>query len=96
MVGLQTPKAPPPEHFDPKTIPAAPAPVKPVEAPKVVVKKNYHDVAVTTPRGTVIWRYEILPSGQFKKVAEMSPEQANRDPNEEPAPKGAPDAKKVD
>jgi len=96
MVGLPTPKAKPPEHFDPRTIPANPEVKPPVEVKPPAVKYNYHDVAVTTPHGTTIHRYKEVKPGQWKKYAELTPEQAARDPNEEPAPKGAPDAKKVD
>lgn len=90
MVGLQKPKDSPREFFfDPKAgLPDAPL------APRAVARKNYHDVLVVTNAGATIWRYEILPSGQYKKVAELTPEQAAKDPD---APQqGAPDAKKVD
>jgi Flp pilus assembly protein CpaB len=94
MVGIQAPKAPPSEHFDPKTIPGAGDPVKPPEQPKPV-KKNYHDVAVHTTSGTVIHRYEEVAPGKWKKVAELTPEQAEKSGLPE-APKANPEGKKVD
>jgi len=79
MVGLPTPKPSPQESFvapkagQPETTPPTqPADVKPVARKK-------HDVALHTVHGTVIHRYEEVAPGQWKKVAELTPEQAARE-----------------
>jgi pilus assembly protein CpaB len=85
MVGLPTPKPSPQDGFiAPKPgqteTPTQPSVVKPV------VKKKIHDVAVHTPAGTMIHRYEETANGGWKKVAELTPEQAAREEKTE-APK---------
>jgi pilus assembly protein CpaB len=78
MLGLQAPKPTPQDTFVPqKPNPADPTlvqPVAPVAPP--VVKRKFVDVAVHTASGTIIHRYEELPTGQRKKVGELTPEQA--------------------
>ena len=94
MVGID-PKAPPQDAFvPPKPVEAGPAPTPPSTVKPVTRKK--HDVSVHTASGTVVHRYEEVAPGQWKKIAELSPEQAARDDNKAEAPKAAPDAKKVD
>ena len=46
---------------------------------KPVVKRKKHDVAVHTTNGTVIHRYEEVAPGKWKKIAELSPEQAAKE-----------------
>jgi hypothetical protein len=67
-----------PVKIDPvKTEPTKPTdPVAPAPAP---VKRKYFDVAVHTASGTIIHRYEELPEGRTRKVAELTPAQAARE-----------------
>jgi len=44
----------------------------------------------------VIIRYEEVAPGKWKKIAELTPEQAAQEDTKPDAPKGAPDAKKRD
>ena len=37
---------------------------------------GFHDVAIHGTNGTIIHRYEEIAPGQWKKVAELTPEQA--------------------
>jgi Flp pilus assembly protein CpaB len=90
MVGIQTPKAAPQEFFQPKP-PADEA--KPAEPVKPVVKRKTLDVAMHTATGTVVHRFEEVAPGQWKKVAEMSPERAARPDEPEAKPAPAPDKK---
>lgn len=98
MVGLKAPKPAPQDQFvfpkpqpeEPKD-PKDPKPVQPAET-NPVVKRKTHDVAIHTPSGTVIYRYEEVKPGQWKKVAELTPEQAAVQDDKKDAPK--PDAKK--
>ena len=78
----------------PKIADVAPTPTPPASVKPAARKK--HDLSVHTASGTVIHRYEEVAPGQWKKIAELSPEQAARDDNKAEAPKAAPDAKKVD
>jgi len=93
MVGID-PKAPPREDFVPKPgePPVTPKPADPVK-PEVVRRKT-HDVAVHGTNGTIVHRYEEVKPGVWKKIAELSPEQAARDAREDKpeAPKAAPKA----
>jgi pilus assembly protein CpaB len=72
MLGAASSKAPP---QDPFTLPK-PGPTP--EVKPVPVKQNYHDVAVHSASGTRIHRYVEVAPGQWKKVAELTPEQATR------------------
>jgi pilus assembly protein CpaB len=85
MVGID-PKASPRDDFVPKPgeSPSAPKPE--------VIKRKYHDVAVHGTHGTIVHRYEEVKPGQWKKIAELTPEQAARDAREDKpeAPKAAP------
>ncbi|HEY1192332.1 MAG TPA: Flp pilus assembly protein CpaB [Gemmata sp.] len=96
MVGLQSGKVKPPEEFIPEK-PAPVAPKGPSEEPKApVAKRKFHDVTVHTANGTTVLRYEEVAPGKWKKVAEMSVEQAAK---EDAAPKAEPKAepdKKID
>ncbi len=95
MVGLQAPKVPPQETFQPPkpgVVEATPAnPVQPPAAARPVSRPR-NDVAVHGPNGTIIHRYEEVAPGQWKKVAELTPEQAARSSQPEP-PKPAPNPK---
>ncbi len=91
MLGF-APKPPPQEKFDPKPA-EVPPPVKP--EPPVVVKKRTHDVAVHTANGSVIHRFEEVKPGVWKKIAELTPEQASKDEAPE-APKADSEPKKRD
>lgn len=101
MVGLPGLKPSPVYPFvEPKPGPSAtvePPKPEPKVEPKIVekpVQKKYHDVAVHDAKGTVIWRYEEVKPGQWKKVAELTPEQAT-ETDKPTAPKPAtPDAAK--
>jgi Flp pilus assembly protein CpaB len=84
------PKAPPQEFFQPKPPAEEPKPAEPV---KPVVKRKTLDVAMHTATGTVIFRYEEAGPGQWKKVAELSPERAARQDEPEPKPAPAPEKK---
>ncbi len=78
MVGLQSAKVKPPEEFIPKPpVADAKPPVAPPVAP--VVKRKTHDVTVHTANGTTVHRYEEVAPGKWKKVAEMTAEQAAQD-----------------
>lgn len=95
MVGVQAPKPAPQDQFvAPKPTPVDPKEEKPVQPAEVnpVVKRKTHDVAIHTPSGTVIYRYEEVKPGQWKKVAELTPEQAAIQDDKKDAPK--PEAKK--
>lgn len=93
MVGIEFKQGPPQDPFvKPDT---TPTPVTPPAAVKPVARKK-HDLSVHTASGTVVHRYEEVAPGQWKKIAELSPEQAARDDNKAEAPKAAPDARKVD
>lgn len=105
MVGAQAPKPAPQDQFvppkpqpeEPKD-PKGPMPVQPAET-NPVVKRKTHDVAIHTPSGTVIYRYEEVKPGQWKKVAELTPEQAAAQDEKKDAPKAEapkPDAPKVE
>ena len=90
MLGLEPKPVPQDTFVNPKdAAPTPPSTVKPVTRKK-------HDLSVHTASGTVVHRYEEVAPGQWKKIAELSPEQAARDDNKPEAPKAAPDAKKVD
>jgi len=92
MVGLQATKVSPVDRFE---IPKPSPDTKPVGPQQPAVKRNHHDVAVHTTSGTVINRYEEVRPGVWKKVAELTPEQAAQD--DKPAtPKAGPDATKSD
>ncbi len=56
-------------------------------------KKNYLDIPLHTNSGTVIDRYEEVALGKWKKIAELTVEQAARDP-EALGKETAPDTKK--
>jgi len=88
MVGL----APKPSPQDPFIAPKAPespaAPVQPGEV-KPVEKRRTHDVAIHGTHGTIVHRYEEVKPGQWKKIAELTPEQAAKEDKPE-APKAAP------
>jgi hypothetical protein len=91
MVGLQAPKASPQDPFNPiKPGPGDPTPVNPTQTGK----RRTHDVTIHTTNGTTVIRYEEVAPGQWKKIAELTPEQAARE--DKSAPKAAPDGKKVD
>jgi hypothetical protein len=93
MLGLQQPKPGPQDTW----VPTKPGDVNPNVKPNpvpAVVKRKTHDVAVHTTSGTKIYRYEEQPSGQWKKIAELTPEQAAKDTGD--APKGTPESRKVD
>lgn len=94
MVGLQSTKVKPAEEFVPSKPPVADV-KPPVVDVKPVVKKKTHDVAVHTANGTTVHRYEEVAPGQWKKVAELTVEQAGQDEKGD-APKAAPEGKKVD
>ncbi len=81
MVGIQVPKSMPQESFDPK-------PADPKTPPAPVVKRKTHDVTIHTAGGAMVMRYEEVTPGQWKKVAELTPEQAAREDK--------PDAPKAD
>ncbi|MBY0456546.1 MAG: hypothetical protein K2V38_04360, partial [Gemmataceae bacterium] len=91
IVGLQKSKSEPPEVFP---LPPSAEPKK--DGPKPVADKPvYHDVTIHTASGTVVHRYQLI-DGKWKKIAELTPEQAARPTDEAPrAPK--PEAeKKID
>ena len=80
MVGLQKPKDVPQEEF----YPARPGTVAP--NPGTPVKQRTYDVAIHTASGTTIVRYAEVAPGKWKKVAELTPEQAAQpDKPEKPA-----------
>ncbi|QJW93963.1 Flp pilus assembly protein CpaB [Frigoriglobus tundricola] len=91
--------------FAPKPVPQDKVEIKPevkpepapkeVPPPPVVVKKRTHDVAVHTSNGTVIHRFEEVKPGVWKKIAELTPEQASKDEAPE-TPKADPESKKRD
>jgi Flp pilus assembly protein CpaB len=100
MLGIEKPK-PSPQYFFSEPKPAEvtpnPNPVKPVEVKPV--RRATHDVAVHTPSGTIIHRYEEVAPGVWKKVAELTPEQAAKSaqqPEAKPDAKPAPDGRKID
>ena len=67
-------------------------PKKEIAPPPVVVKKRTHDVSVHTANGTVVHRFEEVKPGVWKKIAELTPEQASKEelpetPKTEPEPK---------
>ncbi len=104
MVGLPGLKPSPVYPFvEPKPGPSAtvepPKPDPKIE-PKIVekpVQKKYHDVAVHDANKTVIWRYEEVKPGQWKKVAELTPEQlaeADKPATPTPPKPATPDAAK--
>jgi hypothetical protein len=68
MVGLQAPKPAPQDEFNP----AKPG-TNPGTAP---AKLNTYDVAIHTTSGTTIIRYAEVEPGKWKKIAELTPEQA--------------------
>jgi len=88
MVGL-APKPTPREDFVPAK--AGDPPVKPVDPvkPELVAPRKTHDVAVHGTAGTIIHRYAEVAPGQWKKIAELTPEQAARE-DKPAAPKAAP------
>ncbi len=98
MVGQQSSKVGPQDPFvipkpaqeEPKD-PKEPKPVQPAET-NPVVKRKTHDVSIHTPSGTVIYRYEEVKPGVWKKVAELTPEQAAVQDDKKDAPKAKPDA----
>jgi len=94
MVGIEFKPKPQDEFIAPKAADAGPQPTPPSTV-KPVVKRKIHDVAVHTSSGTVIHRYEEVAPGQWKKKAELSPEQAAREEKPE-EPRAAPGDKKVD
>lgn len=103
MVGAQSSKVSPQDQFvNPKPTPEEPKdpkdPVKPVQPAETnpVVKRKTHDVAIHTPSGTVIYRYEEVKPGQWKKVAELTPEQAAVQDDKKDAPKPKADEPKAD
>lgn len=105
MVGAQAPKPAPQDPFvnpkPPQEEPKDPKDLKPVQPAETnpVVKRKTHDVAIHTPSGTVIHRYEEVKPGQWKKVAELTPEQAAVQDDKKDAPKAdapKPDAPKPD
>jgi Flp pilus assembly protein CpaB len=86
MVGLQASKDPPQYEYvptKPGTVPANPA---------TPGKWNTYDVAIHTTSGTVIVRYAEVAPGKWKKIAELTPEQAAKGDKPDAAPK-APDKK---
>lgn len=84
MVGVAGPKVSPRDEF---------MPAKPGERPVPrFVKPNILDVAIHTASGTVIIRYQEVEPGKWKKIAELTPEQAAK--NFEP--KAAPETRKID
>ena len=86
MVGIELKPGPQDPFVAPKAAEATPTPPSAV---KPVFKRKTHDVAVHTTSGTVVHRYEEVAPGQWKKIAELSPEQAAREDKPE-APKTAP------
>ncbi len=95
MFGLQDSKTPPPrEFYEPKPPVAEPKSVDPVVAPPVVKKKTL-DVTIITANGATVIRYEEDGPGKWKKIAELTPEQAAREDKPD-APKAAPETKKID
>jgi len=95
MVGVTPPKPAPQDQFvAPKPQPPEAGPTPPSTV-NPVVKRKIHDVAVHTASGTLVHRYEEVAPGQWKKIAELSPDQAAREDKPE-APKAAPGDKKVD
>jgi pilus assembly protein CpaB len=98
MVGLQSTKSAPPEEWiAPKPgVAATPNPVNPVTPPApVAVERKRHDVMLHTTSGTLVIRYEEVAPGQWKKVAELTPEQAAKEDKKDAAkPSAAP--KKAD
>ena len=85
MVGLEFKPKPPQEEFKPKPPETAPTPVKPPEVKPVVARKT-HDVTIHTTTGTTVHRYEETAPNVWKKIAELTPEQAAKDEKPE-APK---------
>ncbi|MBP3953852.1 Flp pilus assembly protein CpaB [Gemmata sp. G18] len=90
MVGIQAPKSAPQEFFQPSkpAVEAPKTPPVPVE-PQPVVKKKTLDVAIHTAGASMIHRYEEVAPGKWKKIAELTPEQAakgdqpNKDENKD-------------
>jgi len=96
MIGDKAGKpAPRDEFLPPKPGPSVTpsTPVAPQPTPVAPPKRNYHDVTVHTTQGAVVHRYEEVAPGKWKKVAELTPEQAAKEPGDTP---GAPGAKKID
>ncbi|MBM3983178.1 MAG: Flp pilus assembly protein CpaB [Planctomycetes bacterium] len=102
MVGLPGLKPSPQDTFTPpkpgpvaNADPVRPDPkVEPKTDVKPPVQKKYHDVAVHDAKGTVIWRYEEVGPGKWKKVAELTPEQAAEADKPAPPKPATPDATK--
>jgi Flp pilus assembly protein CpaB len=92
MVGID-PKPTPRDSFTPKPPEASTAPVQPSEV-KPVVQRKFHDVAVHGTHGTIVHRFEEVKPGQWKKIAELTPEQAAKTAREDKPeePKAAPKA----
>jgi Flp pilus assembly protein CpaB len=90
MVGLQESKIPPQEKFEiPKAGPADPR-VETVVAPP---KRKTQDMAIYTPSGTKVIRYEEVAPGQWRFLAELTPAQAAKE--EAPkTPHAAPETKR--
>ncbi len=90
MFGLQTGKTTPPrEFFEPKPLVVEPKPVVPV------VKKKTHDVTIITAKGMTVIRYEEDGPDKWKKIAELTPEQAAQGDKPD-TPKAASETKKQD
>jgi Flp pilus assembly protein CpaB len=97
MVGIQGTKV------SPRLTTIEPKPgEKETPASDVPTKRRHLDVAVHTSSGTIIHRYEEYAPDKWKKIAELTPAQANREesgppaPPAPPAPKtGEPDSKKA-
>jgi hypothetical protein len=103
MVGLPTVKAPPQDGFIPEKpgLPENPPLFPPlnVDPPPAPKKRRTLDVAIHTASGTVIDRFEEVAPGQWKLVAQLTPEKAAKDddlPAPKAAPKAEPEAKKAE
>lgn len=80
----------PPPQAQPPVI--TPTPV--VEAPPA--KRETFDIPVTGPSGTILHRFEKLPNGKTRKIAEFTPEQAAAADAQAEAPKAGPQGRKAD
>jgi Flp pilus assembly protein CpaB len=77
---------------EPEAQPTPAAPAVQVQAPKPAKPKTF-DITVTGPGGTVVHRFEELPNGKSRKIAELTPEQAAAADKQADAPKAGPEAR---
>lgn len=72
LIGEQEAKPSPIDSFNPsKGGPATAGPATPKPEPAVPVKKQTRDVAIHTPSGTKVYRYEEVKPGEWKLLGEV-------------------------